>query len=42
MENILDFIMAVLPWLALGLNCVALFLNITQQRKQQRKEELKE
>lgn len=28
--------------LALGLNCVALFLNITQQRKQQRKEELKE
>lgn len=28
--------------LSLGLNCVAVFLNIAQQRKQQRKDELKE
>ena len=28
--------------LALGLNCIALFLNAVQQRKQQRKEKAKE
>lgn len=28
--------------LALGLNCIALFLNAVQQRKQQRKEKVKE
>ena len=28
--------------LALGLNCIAIFLNAVQQRKQQRKEKAKE